>query len=215
MNKQLPVKQAIKAYYEEKTLSERQLGLLQQTLSSREDANMAFSGFSAIIKRLRPATVALAASSVLFVVLLAALFVGYVQPPRVIADAYADIHKDGAVSNGLQVSMAQWMNESDIAAVPDRYPVEMSKFCRLNQYLTTHLRIAGASQGVVHLFFHHGERPFGWRDRSGVMDEMNWKLVKVRHNLTLIVLYSHDMREKAVQHIIGEMLPEILPELQV
>ena len=202
MKKQLPVKQAIKAYYKQKTLSEGQLEALQHTQNSRNP------GISTIFKRLSPAMTALAASSVLFVVLLTALFVGYFQPPEVIADAYADIHKDAAVSNGLQATMVQWLDESGIAAVPDSYPVEMSKFCRLNQYLTTHLRIAGASQGVVHLFFHHGERPFEWRDRSGVMDEMNWKLVKVRDNLTLIVLYSHDMREQAVRHIIAEMLPE-------
>jgi len=208
MNKQLPVRQAIKAYYKEKTLSQGQLDALQHTLNRGQG----WEGIVAIFKRLCPASTVLAASFVLFAVLLTALFVGlpgYFQPPGVIADAYADIHKDGAVSNGLQASMVQWMDESGIAPVPDSYPVQMSKFCRLNQYLTTHLRIAGARQGVVHLFFHHGERPFEWRDRSGVMDEMNWKLVKVRDNLTLIVLYSHDMREQAVQHIIGEMLPEL------
>jgi len=40
------------------------------------------------------------------------------------------------------------------------------------------------------------------------VDDINWKLLNVRNDLTVIVLYTQDMREKAVQHILSEMLAE-------
>jgi len=61
----------------------------------------------------------------------------------------------------------------------------------------------------VYLFFHHGDKPIYWLNLSGTNQQMNWKLVQVREDLTLIVMYTHDMREEAVRHILGEMLAEL------
>ncbi len=200
MNKKNTLKQALKTYYAGKTLSERQLDALQQISGEGEaEADSNTVGFN----------VAGRAGLMLASLALLAVLLGYFQPPAVIADAYGDIEKDAALYNGLPISMQQWMHKNQIASVPQAYPVEMSKFCQLDQYLTTHIRIAGAQQGVVHLFFHSGERPLLWRNSTGVMDKMSWKLLKVRDRLTLIVLYSHDMREKAVLHILQGILPEL------
>ena len=35
------------------------------------------------------------------------------------------------------------------------------------------------------------------------------KIIEVRDDLTVIVLYTDDMRESAMQNILGEMLPEL------
>lgn len=196
-NKRHSVKQAIKDYYAGKSLSNAQFYELQKQLKKNIRNKFACRG---AIKWAG----SLAASLVFF-----SMFFSYLQTPAVIGDAYADSKKDAEIHNGLQSSIVQWMNKNDIAAVPRQYPVEMSKFCQLDQYLTAHVRVAGVEQGKMHLFFYRGEAPLYWIDRSGVLDRMNWKLLKVRDNLTVIVLYSHDMREKAVQYILGEILPEL------
>lgn len=99
------------------------------------------------------------------------------------------------------------MTNNRIELVPQKYKVEMSKFCRLQSHQTTHLRIAGATQGKMHIFFHHGDKPIHWLNRSGTNEQMSWKLVQVREDLSLIVMYTHDMREDAVRYILAEMLP--------
>lgn len=45
------------------------------------------------------------------------------------------------------------MSENNIYEVPQEYLVEMIKRCNLVQYQTTHLPIAGAEQGMMHVFF--------------------------------------------------------------
>lgn len=197
MSKKQPLKKALKAYYVDKTLSVKQFDALHRALNSQKNTPPP-------VKKIKWLGL-LVASLALFVMLIGY----YIQPPGVITAAYVDIEKDATHYNDLAESMRQWMDKNQIAAVPQQYPLEMSKFCRLDQMSTTHLRIAGARQGVVHLFFHSGPPPFQWRNRAGVMDNMNWKLLKVRDQLTLIVLYSHDMREKAVRHILQKMLPQL------
>ncbi|RDH84874.1 MAG: hypothetical protein DIZ80_05260 [endosymbiont of Galathealinum brachiosum] len=206
-----PIRQAVKAFYGNKSLSAEQMKTLQNILSQHSEEGeqhqqSSGSRFKQINVYKWPGSIA--ASILLFVVMM-----GYFQTPDLISSAYADIQKDSNLNNGMQVSMQQWLDENDISRVPIMYPVEMSKFCRLDQKLTTHLRIAGKEQGVLNVFFHQGKRPLHWSPLhwlkgAGTLDDMNWKLVKVRDDLTVIVLYSHDMREKAVLHIMREMLPE-------
>jgi len=202
-NEKHPIKQAVKEYYADKSLSATQLNALQKSIKQQADSieqNHSNINKASVFKW----GGTIAASLFLFVVMM-----GYLQTPDLISSAYADIRKDANLNNGMQVSMQQWLDENDIASVPQQYPVKMSKFCRLDQVLTTHLRIAGKEQGEMNVFIHHGERTLSWFDRSGAVEDMNWKLLKVRNNLTLIVLYTHDMREKSVQHILHEMLPEL------
>jgi len=183
------------------SLSEAQLDALKKTqLQQSATDHQGSSGFNK--SRFIAWTISIAASFVLFV-----LVTNYIQLPKIITAAYADIKKDSSLDNGMQPSMQQWLDENHIAQVPQEYPVKMSKFCTLDQAITTHLRIAGISQGEINIFFYNGERPLYWRDRSGTMDNMNWKVIKVRDNLSMVVLYSYDMRIKSVQYILNEMLP--------
>ena len=202
-NDRRPVKQALKDYYADKSLSGIQLQALQQTLDQADVSNEQNDpGFNR--QRTFKWLGSVAASLMLLV-----LIMSYSQTPELISSAYADIGKDAHLNNGMRPSMLQWLNENNISDVPPQYPIKMSKFCRLDQLMATHLRIAGKEQGEVNLFFHHGNRPLHWFDGSGTINDMNWRLVKVRKNLTLIVLYTQDMREKSVQHILHEMLPEL------
>lgn len=195
-------KQAIKDYYSYRSLSKVQidsLQIMQQQLQLEIDhparsMETEYPGWS------RP--LAVAASLIIFIVVFA-----FVQTPSVISHAYADIRGDDSEFNGLQVSFMRWLETNHISAVPEQYKIEMSKTCRLGDYHTKHLRIAGVEQGKLHLFFHRGDSPAYWLNRSGVMSGMNWRLVKVRDDLTLIVMYTQDMREKAIKHILAEMLP--------
>ncbi len=193
------MKSALKAYYADKSLSTAQLDNLQSILQQKTEQKVS----RRFVKQ--PAVLAwlgtLAASLFLAVLLLSSW-----QTPALITSAYADIYKDANLKNGMQVSMQQWLAINGIAAVPIQFPVKMSKFCRLDQKLTMHLRIAGKEQGEMNVFFHRGEASLYWSDRSGRVDDMNWKLLKVADDLTLVVLYTQDMREKSVDFILDEML---------
>jgi len=201
-NEKRPVKQALKEFYADKSLSDSQLKSLQQALTShftKDDGSITKDKSISVIKWLG----SIAAS------LLIVWILGYVHTPQLISTAYADIQKDENLNTGLPLAIQQWLDENNIDSVPSQYPVEMSKFCTLDQSLTMHMRIAGKEQGELNVFFHHGERPLFWFNGSGKFDDMNWKLLKVRENLTLIVLYTRDMCEKSVLHILNEMLPEL------
>ena len=196
-----PVKVAVKAFYASRQLSDVQQQLLdelqqpqQQTIENTRSNNF----FT------RPWVGSIAASLLLFIVIFS-----YAYTPAVITAAYADTLQDAKLNNGMQVSMNQWMIDNRINGVPEEYPVEMSKFCNIDQYQTTHLRIAGVEQGVLHIFMHSGAISGVWGKYTGTIDEMNWKLIKIRDEMTLIVLYSNDMRDSAVQNILDEMLPEL------
>jgi len=198
-NDKQPIKQALQDFYTAKSLSDTQLNALQQTLN--QQTPLKSQHHRGVFKW--------AGSIAASVLLLVVLAIGYLQTPELITAAYADIYKDVHLNNGMQASIQQWMKKNHIADVPQQYPVKMSKFCQLNQLSTMHLRIAGTEQGELNVFFHYGETPLYWRNRSGTLDNMNWTLVKARDDLTLIVMYTHDMREQAVQHILGEILPEL------
>lgn len=200
-NKKQPIKQAVKTFYKSRSLSDTQhqsLQALQETLQQPPEESHSSRPF--VLQWVG----SIAASLLLFIIVL-----GYAHTPAVITAAYADMIIDADLNNGMQSTTSQWMSENSIGGVPQKYPVEMSKFCNLDQYKTTHLRIAGAEQGTMHLFFHHGNRPMHWLNLAGTVDEMNWKMIEVREDLTVIVLYTDDMRESAMQNILGEMLPEL------
>lgn len=204
MNTQQTFKQAIKTYYAGQSLSDTQMLDLQAKLS-RFEKNITDSKS---VSNKRSGVVKWVGSSVASVLVFLFVF-SYFQTPAIVSDAYADINKDADLNNGMPVSMLQWLGENSISPIPQQYAVEMSKFCKLDQYLTTHVRIAGVEQGKVHLFFHQGERPASWFDRRGELNSMNWRLLKVRDNLTLLVMFTEDMREAAVEQILDKILPHL------
>ena len=202
MSLKQPFQQAVKSFYKEKKLSDVQLEKLQR-LFRQQDA-----GVSARYRKKKNLWV-LGLPAILFVFALGYFKSPLILTPDVIQAAYADISKDSGLHNGMESTMRQWLDENAVASVPQQYAVEMSKFCVLDRYLTTHLRIAGAEQGKLHLFFHQGKDLAGWKKRSGVLQRMHWKLLEVHNDLTLIVMYTHDMRESAVEQILGELLPHL------
>lgn len=208
MNKPRSIKQALKEYYAGRSLSEEQLHNLQKRLGRYESENQKAHADGVHVKQgvvaAKPVRwfISLAAS-----VLLSVMALFYLSTPAVISAAYADIIRDAELNNGIKTTMQQWLDENGVAQVPQQYAVEMSKFCRLDQYLTTHLRIAGREQGHLHLFFHQGKRPVHWLSRDGIEQKMHWRMLNVRDDLTLIVMYTDDMRKSSVEHILAEILP--------
>ncbi len=209
------LKLAVKQYYTKQSLSSEQLKSLNKMIEQQAQGGFLERSLSKSISHRLKWMVAMVAS-----ILLSLLALNYWQTPALmtptlITSAYADIYKDSNLKNGLQPPMEQWLKVNKVSAVPREYPIKMSKFCRLGDVVTMHLRIAGKQQGEVNVFIHRGDRVSLLMDRSGSVDDINWKLIKVRNDLTLIVLYTQDMREKAVQHILSEMLPELRAELRV
>jgi len=212
-NNKYDIKQAMKDYYAHKSLSYKQLDSLQNKLKKQDVSNNSIfpdsfsDSFSASLYKVDAFKwLGSIAASVLFFVLI----LNFLPTPNIITTAFVDIHKDESLDNGMQISLQQWLDDNNIASVPQQYPVEMSKFCRLDQFKTTHLRIAGSKQGVLNVFFHRGDKSLYWRNDSGTVNGQHWKLVKVRDDLTLIVIYNDDMREESVQKILKGMLPELV-----
>ena len=198
------LKQAVKDYYSVKSLSSAQISTLQMKQRQLQTSIGKTSWKLNNNYHKKPWLATVAASFIVFIIAFA-----YMKTPPVISDAYVDIRRDDNEFNGLQASLVKWLDANKIAAVPEQYKIEMSKICQLGTYQTRHLRIAGVQQGKLHLFFHQGDKPLYWLKRSGVMSNMNRRLVKVRDDLMLIVMYTQDMREKAIKHILGEMLPDL------
>ncbi len=198
--KKQAVKQALKQHYSNCYLTDKQLQALQQKIDVQTIKKYKNVGLNSILKW---------GSSVVASVFIFVIILINFQTPGLISAAYIDIFKDANLNNGMQVSMQQWLDENNISSVPDEYPIKMSKFCRLGNSVTTHLRIAGKKQGEMNVFFHPGHGSKFWHARSGKVENMNWKLVNVREDLTLIVLYTQDMREKSVLYILDELLPDL------
>jgi hypothetical protein len=199
-NDKQPLKLALKTYYENRPLPDNRLQVLQVMQS---EAAQKHGGKAAKTSRVMWFC-SVAASLLLIIITLA-----HLQTPAIINAAYNDIAHDAETYNGMQSSVSQWLHENDIRAVPQKYRVEMSKLCQLDKYQARHLRIAGAEQGTLHLFFQHGARPFNWMNDNGHDEKINWKIINVRDDLTLIVMHTHDMREEAIQNILDNMLPEL------
>ncbi len=198
--KQQSIKQALKTFYANQSLSNQQVAKLQKMLRQNETTPSNKNKTLGVLKWMA----AMAVSLLMVVALMT-----YLQTPALITSAYADIYKDANLNNGMPASMRQWLTANKIADVPALFPVKMSKFCRLAGLVTTHLRIAGKQQGEMNVFFHHGDAELSLHSQSGKVDDMNWRLLKVRDDLTLIVLYTHDMREKSVNTILQAMLSEL------
>lgn len=132
----------------------------------------------------------------------------YWQTPILISAAYADINKDTHVENGFSSKHFQELRQMSIGRPPESMKVEMSKYCNLSNYQSTHFRIAGEQQGKVNIFFLSENKLHHWGKSEGMINELHWKLLYVHDNLTVIVLYTHDMKVSGVQNLLNSMLPE-------
>jgi len=198
---EIPLKKAVKSYYADKKLSAEQL----EKLSSLSDNPVSD------IKPLRVHKFgmfpfpAIAASILIFIA-----FFSYNKNPDIITAAYSDIIHDEKLSNGLSDVHKNWIAVNEIKAAPSDYNVEMSKFCDIDGFKTMHLRIAGKYHGKMNLFFKKGSRSYRFGKSSGITKDMKWKVLESNKDITVIVMYTKDMRENVVNNIIGTMLPDLI-----
>jgi len=199
-NKQ-PLKQALKTYYSEHSLNDKQLNQLQDLSSvNNEEQNKPEQTY---FNRKTLWLNTIAASFLIFLIFPPSL--DQVQSTKLITAAYSDIKKDASLNNGLDKTINQWMSDNNVSTIPKEFNIEMSRFCQLDQYKSTHLRVAGAEKGIAHFFFHQSDKIPKAKLSKGQKDEMNWQIVKLHANLSVLVIYTQDMREEAVQKILNEM----------
>ena len=88
---------------------------------------------------------------------------------------------------------------------PESMPVEMTKLCNLNGNKTTHLKVAGAKQGAVHLFIKKGDFNASFLEPANSKSTLPWRLIKPRHDLSVLVVYTKDMNPASVDKLIQTM----------
>lgn len=208
-NDSKPFKQAVKSYYESKNIPAEKLLLLSE-LSDKIGSHATETKNSTTHKH-KTGMWSLTASAIAASLIVTLFTIGYNQQPEIITAAYDDAIKDANLFNGLASQQKEWIAVNHIAPAPAEYEIEMSSFCNLSGHKTTHLRIADRQQekGKINVFFKIGQKPYLLGRTSGKKDNMYWKVLKAKDNLTVIVLYSEDMHEKAVNNIIHNMLPGI------
>lgn len=126
--------------------------------------------------------------------------------PTVIEAALADIVADEKHQAGVSITMDSILATTHIRPPIDSMLVRMTKYCSLNRDKTIHMQIAGTKQGSVHLFVKEGQFDKQlWQDNSGQSNEMEWKIIKPRHNLSVLVLRTTDMNPENVERLIQHM----------
>jgi hypothetical protein len=124
----------------------------------------------------------------------------------VIDAAVADIVADEKHQVGVSISMDSILAATHIQLPIDNMPVHMTKYCNLNRDKTIHMQVDGANHGSVHLFVKQGRFDKQlWQANSGQLNEMEWKIIHPRDDLSVLVLRTADMNpdnvEKLIQHM--------------
>lgn len=126
--------------------------------------------------------------------------------PSLVTAAVDDIHKYEKHKIGIALPIASLIEETGINLPMNSTPIKMTKYCTLNDSKTTHIKVAGAKQGEVHLFISRSEFDvYFWHAQKGVVGSMPWRLFKPREDLSVLVLYSHDMNPSNVEKLIQTM----------
>jgi len=127
-------------------------------------------------------------------------------PSDLINFALEDIANDAEKHVAISVPLDGVYQLAQIHQPPPSMPIEMSKTCYLGNNKTTHLKIAGARQGVVHLFIKQGDFNAVFVDATRRQAfTMPWRLLKPRKDLTVLVLYSQDMNPNSVDTLLKTM----------
>jgi len=203
-----PFKQAVNSYYKSKNLSAEKLQVLSELTENIESKSS--NKANKVAYKYRPNIWAWSASALAASFMIATLVIGYYQQPDIITAAYEDTIKDAELNNGFAQQHKDWIAVNQILPAPAEYPVEMSKFCDLNGEKTTHLRIAGQTQGKMNVFFKKGPQPYRLGKTSGKTENMRWRVLESNKDITVIVMYTEDMRENVVNNIITKMLPDLV-----
>lgn len=124
---------------------------------------------------------------------------------NIVSVAINDIKKDEQHNIGITLPIEQLLRQSNIHLPPNSMPIKMAKLCNLAGNRTTHIKIAGAKQGSVHLFVKFGNFNELISNPKNSKNSLRWKLVKPRANLSVLVIYTEDMSPSNVEKLIQSM----------
>ncbi|WP_455366999.1 hypothetical protein [Kaarinaea lacus] len=126
-------------------------------------------------------------------------------PDDLISIAINDINKDEKQRIGITLPVESLLRQANIHLPPDSMPIEMAKLCNLNGNKTTHIKVAGAKQGAVHLFIKAGDFKAALWESENSEPAMPWRLIKPRNDLSVLVVYTEDMNPASVDKLIQTM----------
>jgi len=153
----------------------------------------------------RPVKFIIAAASLFGIIVGAVLVVNLSTPQDLITIAINDIYKDEKNNVGITLPIELVVKQANIHLPPESMPVEMTKLCNLNGNKTTHIKVAGAKHGAVHLFVKVGDFDASLWESKDIAPAMPWRLIKPRDNLSVLVVYTEDMNPASVDRLIQTM----------
>jgi len=125
--------------------------------------------------------------------------------PSIVSSAIADIQKDEFMGVELTEKYRPWLIQKKINLPPAEMKVEISKFCKLSNQLSFHLKLAGEHRGKVHLFFLKNKPQIPVGKSSGQVASMSWRIIQPRNNIYVLVMFTKDMRKESVNKLINNM----------
>jgi len=145
------------------------------------------------------------AASIVFSILIISWSPATTSSPELIVAALADIKQDAHLTTGLTTKQENWLTAHNVALPPKDLKVEMSKYCNIAGFATSHLRIAGKKRGQAHIFLYPGD--LNLAKYKGTHDNMNWINLKMNQGMSVLVMYTEDMKKEGVNHILKTMFP--------
>lgn len=135
------------------------------------------------------------------------LLMNYVLAPSdLISVAFKDIQNHSNQQIGIALPIDPLLRRIRINPPPESMPIKMTKLCKLDGNKSLHLEVAGEKRGTVHLFIKQDNfDAFFGSAELGARATMNWKLIKPRSDLSVLVLYTQDMNPVNVDKLIQTM----------
>lgn len=155
--------------------------------------------------RHKPAKYLLVAASLVGVIIGTVLVNRLLTPNDLITLAINDINNDEKHQVGITLPVELLVKQANIQLPPESMPIEMTKLCNLKGNKTTHIKVAGAKQGAVHLFIKQGDFDVSLWKSENRPPAMPWKLIKPRGDLSVLVVYTEDMNPASVDQLIQTM----------
>ena len=153
----------------------------------------------------RPVKFIIAAASLFGIIVGAILVNNHSTSQDLITIAINDINKDEKHHVGITLPIELVVKQANIHLPPESMPVAMTKLCNLNGNKTTHIKVAGAKQGAVHLFIKMGDFDASLWESKDNTPAMPWRLIKPRHDLSVLVVFTEDMNPASVDKLIQTM----------
>lgn len=155
--------------------------------------------------RHKPAKYLFIAASLVGVIIGTVLVNRLLTPNDLITLAINDINNDEKHQVGITLPIELLVKQAKIQLPPESMPIEMTKLCNLKGNKTTHIKVAGAKQGAVHLFIKQGDFDASLWESANSTPVMPWKLIKPRTDLSVLVVYTEDMNPANVDKLIQTM----------